>query len=69
MQAIRLKKPGGLDHLVLSDIEAVAPGPGEIQVDIKASSLNFHDYAVVAGMIPALQAYRKSLADGLSQRL
>jgi NADPH:quinone reductase-like Zn-dependent oxidoreductase len=52
MQAITLKKPGGLDHLTLSEIEPVPPGPGEIQVDIKASSLNFHDYAVVAGMIP-----------------
>jgi NADPH:quinone reductase-like Zn-dependent oxidoreductase len=51
MQAITLKKPGGLDQLVLTDREPVAPGPGQIQVDIKASSLNFHDYAVVAGVI------------------
>jgi len=52
MQAIRLAKPGGLDKLAPADIEPRAPGPGEIQVRVEASSLNFHDYAVVAGMLP-----------------
>ena len=52
MKAMTLKAPGGLDNLVMTDIEPVAPGPGEIQVEVKASSLNFHDYAVVAGLIP-----------------
>ena len=52
MQAMKLARPGGLDHLALADIEARAPGAGEIQVQVQASSLNFHDYAVVAGMLP-----------------
>jgi NADPH:quinone reductase-like Zn-dependent oxidoreductase len=52
MRAITLKKPGGLDNLEPADIEATAPGPGEIQVRIEASSLNYHDYAVVSGMLP-----------------
>ncbi len=52
MQAMRLSSPGGLDKLALAEIQPVAPGPGEIQVEVRASSLNFHDYAVVAGMIP-----------------
>ena len=51
MRAIRLAQPGGLDKLAAADIEARPPGPGEIQVRIEASSLNFHDYAVVSGML------------------
>ena len=53
MHAIKLAAPGGLDQLHLAEIEPCAPGFGEIQVEIKATSLNFHDYAVVTGLIPA----------------
>lgn len=53
MQAIQLQHPGGLDKLNVVDLAAPGePGPGEIKVRLHASSLNFHDYAVVAGMIP-----------------
>ncbi|MEE4300603.1 MAG: NAD(P)-dependent alcohol dehydrogenase [Pseudomonadales bacterium] len=52
MHAMRLAKPGGLEQLTLAEIEARPPGPGEIQVRVEASSLNFHDYAVVSGMLP-----------------
>ncbi|MCE0733327.1 NAD(P)-dependent alcohol dehydrogenase [Halomonas sp. G15] len=53
MKVVTLKSPGGLDNLQLGDHEAPGePGPGEIRVRLHASSLNFHDYAVVAGMIP-----------------
>jgi NADPH:quinone reductase-like Zn-dependent oxidoreductase len=63
MHAISLRAPGGLDRLELVDIEPRPPGPGEIQVDIKASSLNFHDYAVVTGLIPTDDG-RIPLSDG-----
>ena len=53
MHAMKLAAPGGIDQLSLSEIEPRAPGFGEIQVEIKATSLNFHDYAVVTGLIPA----------------
>ena len=53
MHAMKLAAPGGIDQLSLADIEPRAPGFGEIQVEIKATSLNFHDYAVVTGLIPA----------------
>ena len=52
MKAMKLAAPGGLDNLKLADIEPRDPGPGEVQVEIKASSLNFHDYAVVVGLLP-----------------
>ena len=53
MQVVRLEAPGGLDRLrVLEGDDPGAPGPGEVRVRLRASSLNFHDYAVAAGMIP-----------------
>ena len=63
MQAIRLEKPGGLDKLALHDIEAVDPGPGEVRIRNHASSLNFHDYAVVSGMLP-VEDGRIPMSDG-----
>lgn len=63
MPAISLKAPGGLDHLQQLDLAPRAPGPGEIQVDVKASSLNFHDYAVVTGLLPTEDG-RIPLSDG-----
>ncbi|MEP5566836.1 MAG: NAD(P)-dependent alcohol dehydrogenase [Halioglobus sp.] len=63
MKAMTLKSPGGLDQLKLVDIEPQPPGPGEIQVEIKASSLNFHDYVVVLGLLPTEDG-RIPLSDG-----
>src|SRR5689334_23277540 len=58
MKAIRLRKPGGLDHLSLVDIpDPGSPGPGQIRVRLHASSLNYHDLGVASGQRPA--------ADGL----
>ena len=51
MQAMSLKAPGGIDKLNLIDIEPRPPGPFEVQVEVKATSLNFHDYAVVVGCL------------------
>ena len=42
MHAMKLTAPGGLDQIHLAEIEPRAPGFGEIQVEIKATSLNFH---------------------------
>ncbi|WP_128892827.1 NAD(P)-dependent alcohol dehydrogenase [Erythrobacter sp. HKB08] len=68
MKAIRTgATPSTLEALELVDIDdAPAPGPGEITVAIKASSLNYHDYAVVKGMIPAAQG-RIPMSDGAGE--
>ena len=63
MQAIALNAPGGLDQLQSITIEPRAPTAFEVQVEVKASSLNFHDYAVVTGLIPAASG-RIPLSDG-----
>lgn len=63
MRAMRLTAPGGLDRLVSADMpEPGAPGPGEIAVRVQASSLNFHDYVLAAGMAPTADG-RILLAD------
>ncbi len=63
MKAIHLNQPGGLDNLLVADIAPRDPGPGEIRVRNHASSLNFHDYAVVIGMIPT-EDKRIPMSDG-----
>ena len=68
MKAIRTgTAPSTLESLEYVDIDdAPAPGPGEITVAIRASSLNYHDYAVVKGMIPAAQG-RIPMSDGAGE--
>lgn len=53
MRVACLKKPGGLDKIVIEERPEPTPGRGEILVRVEASSLNFHDFAVAAGMIPS----------------
>lgn len=53
MKAIQLRKPGGLDNLYLSEIDPGKPGRGEILVRVHATSLNYHDYSVCTGGLPA----------------
>lgn len=68
MKAIRTAaSPSTLETLEFTDVgEAPAPGPGEITVALKASSLNYHDYAVVKGMIPTPQG-RIPMSDGAGE--
>jgi NADPH:quinone reductase-like Zn-dependent oxidoreductase len=54
MKAIQLRQPGGLDKLEQTTLEDPGePGPGEIRVHLRASSLNFHDLSVVLGQMPS----------------
>jgi NADPH:quinone reductase-like Zn-dependent oxidoreductase len=64
MKAVGIGQPATLDSLeVVTLPEPQAPGAGEILVRLRASSLNFHDYAVVSGRIAA-QAGRIPMSDG-----
>lgn len=49
-KAIYLKPGGGYDNVVIGSCEAAAPKGGEITVRLRASSLNYHDFAVVSGL-------------------
>ena len=52
MKIASVKKPGGPGNLVIAEGEAREPGPGEVKVRVRASSLNYHDFVVVMGGIP-----------------
>lgn len=67
MKAIQLHAPASLDNLKLVDLpDPVAPGAGEIVVRLQASSLNYHDYAVVKGMLPTAEN-RIPMSDGAGE--
>jgi NADPH:quinone reductase-like Zn-dependent oxidoreductase len=67
VKAIRVRKPGGLDRLEKAELaDPGDPGPGEIRVRLRASSLNYHDYGVVSGWIPAEDG-RIPMADGAGE--
>lgn len=64
MKAIKVGRPARLDSLAFADIDDPgAPGPGQIRVGLYANSLNYHDYAVVAGAIPTAKE-RIPMSDG-----
>ncbi|HEX4376079.1 MAG TPA: NAD(P)-dependent alcohol dehydrogenase [Steroidobacteraceae bacterium] len=52
---MRIGRPASLDSLHRSTAKPVAPGVGEIQVRIRAASLNFRDNLVVTGFFPAME--------------
>ena len=47
VKAMKVNAPGGLENLKVGETELRSPGPGEITVRLRASSLNFHDFGVV----------------------
>ncbi|MBB3034111.1 zinc-dependent alcohol dehydrogenase family protein [Alteriqipengyuania lutimaris] len=67
MKAVKVRNPASLDSLDVVEMdEPRDPAAGEIKVKLHASSLNFHDYAVVAGMIPTDDG-RIPLSDGAGE--
>ncbi len=61
---VRVGSPASLDTLLPATMEDPGqPKAGEIRVRLQASSLNYHDFAVVCGMIPA-EAGRIPMSDG-----
>lgn len=57
---------GGFDGLVVGSTEPRVPAAGEISVRLRASSLNYHDYGVVSGMLPPRER-RIPLSDGAGE--
>ena len=64
MKAIKITLPASLENLQLVELpDPGQPAAGQIRVRIHACSLNFHDYAVVTGMMPTADG-RIPMADG-----
>ncbi len=66
MQQVQLGPEAGLDHLLLTTAPERAPGAGEVQVRVHASSLNYHDYLVAIGILPAAEG-RVLMSDGAGE--
>ncbi|MDR7036599.1 NADPH:quinone reductase-like Zn-dependent oxidoreductase [Methylobacterium sp. BE186] len=49
-RAVLVEPGGGFEKVGFGERPVPEPGPGEITVRLRASSLNYHDYAVVSGM-------------------
>lgn len=43
---------GSIDNLTIEPVERRAPGPGEVEIEVEATALNFRDVLNVLGMYP-----------------
>ena len=55
MKALRLHQPGNLSGVSMDEISKPEPGDYDILVKIKATSLNFRDYAFITGKYPLVK--------------
>lgn len=66
--AFRYEMTGpGVDQLRRTETEVEPPAPGEVQLRIRASSLNYHDYVTLSGLIPWIEYPRVPLSDGCGE--
>lgn len=52
---LQIRTPGDIQSLELAAFERVAPGPGQIEVAVGASNLNFADVLVAFGRYPSFE--------------
>ena len=52
---LQIRTPGDLESMELVACDRVAPGPGQIEVAVSASSINFADVLVAFGRYPAFE--------------
>ena len=57
---------GGFEHVTVEATQAVEPGPGEVSVRLRASSLNYHDLGVVSGVMGPAER-RIPMSDGAGE--
>lgn len=53
MRAVRIKEFGGPEVLVLEDVPEPVPGPGQVLIEVSASSINPVDVAIRSGWMQA----------------
>lgn len=56
-RAVVITRPGGLDDLLVREVEAREPAEGEVVVDVRAFSLNFGDLLCLKGLYPTMPEY------------
>lgn len=65
-RAVIVQPGGGFDAVGFGERPVPEPGPGAITVRLRASSLNYHDYAVVSGLWGPSEA-RVPMSDGAGE--
>ncbi|WP_322857206.1 sulfolipid-1 biosynthesis phthioceranic/hydroxyphthioceranic acid synthase [Mycobacterium shigaense] len=58
---LQVRAPGDLESLEFVAVNRAEPGPGEIEVAVTASSVNFADVLVAFGRYPTFEGYRQQL--------
>jgi polyketide synthase 5 len=58
---LQIRTPGDLESMELVACERIAPGPGQIEVAVNASSINFADVLVAFGRYPAFDGHLPQL--------
>ncbi|MFI8356845.1 SDR family NAD(P)-dependent oxidoreductase [Streptomyces cyaneofuscatus] len=53
-RAVRFERPGTPADLVIVPMNPVAPGPGEVEVQVKAFPVNFSDFLAAKGLYPMM---------------
>ena len=66
MKVAYVKNPASLANLLIGERPDPKPAAGEVCVRVRASSLNYHDYAVVSGMLPVSDG-RIPMSDGAGE--
>ena len=66
MKVAYVKNPASLASLAIGERPQPSPAAGEVCVRVRASSLNYHDYAVASGMLPVADG-RIPMSDGAGE--
>ncbi|MDM4138901.1 MULTISPECIES: type I polyketide synthase [Mycobacterium] len=58
---LQIRAPGDLESLEFTAFDRVPPGPGEIEVAVTSSTVNFADVLVAFGRYPTFEGYQQRL--------
>ncbi|GAB1815955.1 sulfolipid-1 biosynthesis phthioceranic/hydroxyphthioceranic acid synthase [Mycobacterium sp. MUNTM1] len=58
---LQIRTPGDLESLEFAAFDRVPPGPGEIEVAVTSSTINFADVLVAFGRYPTFEGYQQRL--------
>ena len=65
---LRIRTPGDLETMELVAFDRVPPGPGQIEVAVTASSINFADVLVAFGRYPTIDGRAARAGHGFRRR-
>jgi len=58
---LQVRQPGDVESIEFTAFDRVPPGPGEIEVAVTGSSINFADVLVAFGRYPSFDGYKQQL--------